>query len=138
MKKENITVNGIEFKYNEKEQAYGKIIKVEEKDVLVVIYDSYVGDNVEKALQYAVKYINELNIEELKNIIVKECYEKDKDGELKNITLEQFNSSTSLLSISVDNNYVEYWFDDNDIYGGHNIVISKKHEDNEYNVNLAG
>ena len=65
-------------------------------------------------------------------------YEKDKDGELKNITLEQFNSSISLLSISVDNNYVEYWFDDNDIYGGHNIVISKKHEENEYNVNLAG
>lgn len=138
MKKENITINGIEFKYNEKEQAYGKIIKVEEQDVLVVIYDSYVGENVEKALQYAVQVINELNIDELKNIIVKEYYEKDKDGELKNITLEQFNSSISLLSISIDNNYVEYWFDDNDIYGGHNIVISKKHEDNEYNVNLEG
>lgn len=138
MNKDSIIVNEIKFKYNSKEQAYGKVIEVEGKNVLIVVYETYVKYNIEKCLEYASNYINNLDINKLKNIIVEEFYNKDKDSELHGVNLETFISSISLLTITVDNNYVEYWFDDAGFYGNHNLIISKKHLEEIYTIDIAG
>lgn len=33
---------------------------------------------------------------------------------------------------------MNYWFDDNNMYGGHNIIVSKKHDEDKYLVDMAG
>lgn len=145
MKKENITINGIEFKYNEKEKAYEKVIHVNNKNVIVVIYESYVNDRVNEALNYATNYINNLDLNLLKKIIVEQLYQPNdewygvgENGQAIEYTKQEYTSKLELKAISVDLNSVEYWFNDNGLYAGHDITIYKKHENNEYKVELAG
>ncbi|MBQ7140895.1 MAG: DUF2262 domain-containing protein [Bacilli bacterium] len=99
---------------------------------------SYGLNDIENVLKLAVKYYEEINLVSLKEYIVNEFYEKDKNTELNGISKEEFTNNLELLSIQVDSKYVEYWFDDNDMYGGHSIVVTKKHDEDKMEVNLEG
>lgn len=68
----------------------------------------------------------ELDLINLKNCIAKAWYENDKDNELEGISRETFANNLKLIVIEVSTRTVNYWFDDNNMYGGHNIIVSKK------------
>ena len=133
--KKDIYTKNLIFKYNEEYKWYEVEKEVEGKKILI---HSYGLSDLKNVLKLASRYYNELDILSLKECIVNEYYENDKDTELNGITKENFINNLDLLSIQVDSKYVEYWFDDNDMYGGHSIVISKKHDDDKIQINLEG
>lgn len=130
-----IFAGGIRYLYQPEYKWYEATKEIDGEEINIHSYDL---NNIGNVLNLASDYFKNLDISRLKEIISNEYYESDKDGELQGITKEQFINNLSLLSISVDNNYVEYWFDDNDMYGGHNIVVSKKHDSEKYTIDLAG
>lgn len=143
--KEYIEINDKKFKFVEKENAYGIAIDVEDKKAIVIVSLTYCKDNLEDALEKASKCIDNLDINKLKNTIVDNLYQEeddwygvDENGNSIKYTKEEYISKLQLKTISVDNIYAEYWFDDNDMYGGHDILITQKHDENTYNVELAG
>lgn len=133
--KSTIYLGKLKFNYNEEYNWYEALKDVDGKEVCI---HSYGLNDIGNVLKLAVKYYEELDLVNLKNCIVNEYYENDKDTELNGISKEEFINNLDLLSIQVDSKYVEYWFDDNDMYGGHSIVISKKHDEEKFTINLEG
>lgn len=80
----------------------------------------------------------ELDLINLKNCIANAWYENDKDNELEGISRETFVNNLKLIAIEVSIRTVNYWFDDNNMYGGHNIIVSKKHDEDKYLIDMAG
>lgn len=79
-----------------------------------------------------------LDLINLKNCIANAWYENDKDNELEGISRETFVNNLKLIAIKVSTRTVNYWFDDNNMYGGHNIIVSKKHDEDKYLIDMAG
>lgn len=133
--KSTIYLGKLKFNYNEEYKWYEALKEIDGKKICI---HSYGLNDIENVLKLAVKYYDELNILNLKEFVVNKYYENDKDTELNGISKEEFINNLDLLSIQVDSKYVEYWFDDNDMYGGHNIIVSKKHDEDKYLVDMAG
>lgn len=133
--KSPIKIGNVNFTYNEKYDWYESSVDIENKNICIHTYGM---NNIEDSLNQAIKYFDNLDITKLKNVIADEYYESDKDGELQGVSREDFLNNLSLISIQVDSKYVEYWFDDNDMYGGHNIVVSTKHDEEKYSIDMAG
>lgn len=133
--KEYIEINGKKFKFNEKENAYGTIIEANDKKILVMASLIYCKDKIEETLEKASNYIDNLDIKILKKVIVDNGYYNQTE---LNISQEEFLNQIYLKYIFVSPSIVEYWFDDNNLYGGHEITVSKFHDSEIYNVNLAG
>ncbi|MBR2712883.1 MAG: DUF2262 domain-containing protein [Bacilli bacterium] len=133
--KSPIKIGNINFTYNEKYDWYESSVDIDNENICIHTYGM---NNIEDSLNKAIKYFDNLDVNKLKNIIADEYYESDKDGELQGTTREEFLNNLSLVSIQVDSKYVEYWFDDNDMYGGHNIVVSTKHDEEKYTIDMAG
>lgn len=133
--KGTIFLGGLVFHYNEEYNWYETSKEIDGKETSI---HSYGLNDIENVLKLAVKYYEGIDLVSLKKCIVNEYYEKDKDTELNGISKEEFTNNLELLSIQVDSKYVEYWFDDNDMYGGHSIVITKKHDEEKITINLEG
>lgn len=128
-----IFTNGLMFKYNKEYDWYETIKEIDGKKV--TIHSCGLND-IKNVLDLATTYFKDIDITILKNYIVSEYYELNKD--LEGISKEKFINNLSLISIQVDSKYVEYWFDDNNMYGGHNIIVSKKHDEEKITIDLAG
>lgn len=133
--KSDILLSKLNFHYDEKYKWYEALKEIDGKEVSI---HSYGLNEIEKVLKLAVKYYEELDLIYLKNCIANAWYENDKDNELEGISRETFVNNLKLIAIEVSTRIVNYWFDDNNMYGGHNIIVSKKHDEDKYLVDMAG
>lgn len=133
--KSTIYLGKLKFQYDEKYKWYEALKEIDEKEVSI---HSYGLNEIEKVLKLAVKYYEELDLINLKNCIANAWYENDKDNELEGISRETFVNNLKLIAIEVSTRTVNYWFDDNNMYGGHNIIVSKKHDEDKYLIDMAG
>lgn len=133
--KSTIFLGKLKFNYDEKYKWYEALEEIEGKEVSI---HSYGLNEIEKVLKLAVKYFEELDLINLKKCIADAWYENDKDNELEGISRETFVNNLKLIAIEVSTRTVDYWFDDNLMYGGHNIIVSKKHDEDKYLVDMAG
>lgn len=119
------------FVYNEKEKEYETSIEVLNKKVNVVAKE-------EPDIEVATKVINNLDINNLINFIVKEYYDKNDNTWFgSEVSQEEFINSLFLKTISVRYGYITYWFDAGNLYGDHNITLSKKYDESELTIDLA-
>lgn len=135
-----IVKDNLEFKYDEKYKEYEAIIYINNDKVYVTAKEY---EDAEKNISLAVKYVQELDIDKLINLIVDEWYENDKEelSQLfeRDISKEMYINNFYLTNISVSRHYVEYWFGDKQgLYGDHAIIIRKKHEGEFLEISLAG
>lgn len=128
-----IIIGDIKFKYNAKEEAYGTIIDMDGNKVLVKSYDL---DNIKMSLKIAAKLIKELSIDALKEFIARTFY--DNESEDLGLTRDEFKEAIDLDVITIDKTYIEYWFDDGEIYGGHSIVLTNKIGEEKMTIEIAG
>jgi hypothetical protein len=134
--KSTIYLGKLKFNYDEKCKWYEAVKEIDGKEVSI---HSYGLNEIEKVLKLAVKYYEELDLTNLKNYIADNSYEQDKyEWQFENITKDEFIKNLTLVAIEVDTRRVEYWFDDNDMYGGHSITVRKKHDDDKMKINLEG
>lgn len=133
--KSTIFLGKLKFNYDEKYKWYEALEEIDGKEVSI---HSYGLNEIEKVLKLAVKYFEELDLINLKKCIADAWYENDKDNELEGISRETFVNNLKLIAIEVSTKTVDYWFDDNLMYGGHNIIVSKKHDEDKYLVDMAG
>lgn len=133
--KSTIFLGKLKFNYDEKYKWYEALEEIDGKEVSI---HSYGLNEIEKVLKLAVKYFEELDLINLKKCIADAWYENDKDNELEGISRETFVNNLKLIAIVVSTKTVDYWFDDNLMYGGHNIIVSKKHGEDKYLVDMAG
>lgn len=133
--KSDILLGKLNFHYDEKYKWYEALKEIDGKEVSI---HSYGLNEIEKVLKLAIKYYEGLDLIYLKNCIANAWYENDKDNELEGISRETFVNNLKLIAIEVSTRIVNYWFDDNNMYGGHNIIVSKKHDEDKYLVDMAG
>lgn len=133
--KSTIYLGKLKFNYDEKYKWYEALKEIDGKEISI---HSYGLNEIEKVLKLAVKYYEDLDLIYLKNCIANAWYENDKDNELEGISRETFVNNLKLIAIEVSTRTVNYWFDDNNMYGGHNIIVSKKHDEDKYLVDMAG
>lgn len=133
--KSTIYLGKLKFNYDEKYKWYEALKEIDGKEVSI---HSYGLNEIEKVLKFAVEYFEELDLINLKKCIADAWYENDKDNELEGISRETFVNNLKLIAIEVSTKTVNYWFDDNNMYGGHNIIVSKKHDEDKYLIDMAG
>lgn len=128
-----IKINGYTFKYNAKEEAYGYVFEIDGNKILAKVY---ADENTTLNIKNAAKEIDDLDMDALKEYIAKNYYNSVAE-DLK-ISKQDFLDAMDLDIITVDNKFVEFWFDDGGIFGGHNVVVTKWINENKLTIEIAG
>ena len=119
------------FNYNENDKKFETTIQVLNKNVRVVVKE-------ESDIEIANKTIDELDINSLINFIVKEYYDKNDNTWFgSEVSKEDFINSIYLKTISFRYGYISYWFDASNLYGGHDVLVERKYDNEELNIDLA-
>ena len=137
---ENLKYEDLEFIYYESDSDYETKYKIDDSEVNIVL-KSYNND-YENIIKKAYEFLKNFNLEDIKSLIVKECYLADKK-ELESvhnreISEELYRKLLKLTTIAFGDKFIDIWFDDSNLYGGHSFNLSKKYEDDVYNIDLAG
>ena len=130
--KETIKFDDREYKYNERRQSYDTNLEIAGKNIEVVCK---ISENLEENLKRTSKYIAELDVDKLKRLTINEDNYDEHD---MGVSKDDYLRRISLRTIRITRDYVEYWFNDDDIFGGHDIVLTRKHTTEEYDVTQAG